>query len=160
LLLTVIALFTTWVLFSARLDIYSLIIGFVGSIGIALATYKTFITERGIRKQRHIIPRLFQLFLASVVLVITLYSSSWRVMKAIITGKISPAILQIQTKLHTNAGRVFLANAITFTPGTATISLEDDVLTVHWLFGKGQTNSASSDSVKSPMEDKIMKVWP
>lgn len=94
-----------------------------------------------------------------MALVTTLYASSWAVLKAILSGRISPAIVQVRTKLHSNAGRVSLANAITFTPGTATISLEDDVLTVHWLFGNDQNCATSPDSVKIPMEEKIMKVW-
>ncbi len=44
-----------------------------------------------------------------------------------------PIIIQFQTKLRTRTAKVLLANSITLTPGTITVSLENDELTVHCL---------------------------
>ena len=44
-----------------------------------------------------------------------------------------PAIVHFKTNLRTTFARVLLANSITLTPGTITVSLEDDIYTVHCL---------------------------
>lgn len=44
-----------------------------------------------------------------------------------------PALVSFHTDVKTSAGRAFLANAITLTPGTITVTLEGDEYTVHCL---------------------------
>ena len=44
-----------------------------------------------------------------------------------------PVIIRFRTDLKTRTARVILANSITLTPGTITVSIEDDELTVHCL---------------------------
>lgn len=47
--------------------------------------------------------------------------------------EIEPVLVKFRTSLKTPAARVILANSITLTPGTITIALEGDELTVHAL---------------------------
>ena len=64
-----------------------------------------------------------------------------------------PAIVTVQTPLEHEWQRVLLANAITLTPGTITLHLEGDQLTVHCL------NRADADTLEhSSMEAKIAKL--
>lgn len=44
-----------------------------------------------------------------------------------------PVIVKVHTKLQTKTARVLLANSITLTPGTITVTMEGDELTVHCL---------------------------
>lgn len=56
-----------------------------------------------------------------------------------------PVIVQFSTKLRSRTARVLLANSITLTPGTITVSLEDERLTIHCLdksFAEGLEDSA------------------
>ena len=46
---------------------------------------------------------------------------------------IRPAMVQVSTSLRSDLGRLVLANSITLTPGTLTVDVDDDVLTVHWI---------------------------
>ncbi len=46
---------------------------------------------------------------------------------------IRPAIVHIKTSLRSDLGRLVLANSITLTPGTLTVDVEDDTLTIHWI---------------------------
>lgn len=48
---------------------------------------------------------------------------------------IDPKVIQIKASQKTDLGKVTYANSITLTPGTLTLDLEDDVLTVHTLDG-------------------------
>jgi multicomponent Na+:H+ antiporter subunit E len=46
---------------------------------------------------------------------------------------IYPAIVEIQTQLHSPLGKLMLANSITLTPGTLTVDVDDDILRIHWI---------------------------
>jgi multicomponent Na+:H+ antiporter subunit E len=46
---------------------------------------------------------------------------------------IRPDMVQITTELRSDLGRLILANSITLTPGTLSVDVEDDKLTVHWI---------------------------
>ena len=64
-----------------------------------------------------------------------------------------PAIVTIHTPLEHEWQRVLLANAITLTPGTITLHVEGDALTVHCL------NRQDADGLEhSSMENKIAKL--
>ncbi len=44
-----------------------------------------------------------------------------------------PALVRFKTDLKTKQARVVLANSITLTPGTITVTLEEDEYVVHCL---------------------------
>ncbi len=48
---------------------------------------------------------------------------------------IDPKVIRVRASQQTDLGRVTYANSITLTPGTLTLNLEDDVLTVHSIDG-------------------------
>ena len=57
------------------------------------------------------------------------------VTRLILTRKeeIEPVIVHVHAKLKSETARVILANSITLTPGTITVSLTEDNLLVHCL---------------------------
>ena len=57
------------------------------------------------------------------------------VCRMILTRKeiVEPVIVHVHTNLKTETARVILANSITLTPGTITVSMTDDDLLVHCL---------------------------
>ena len=64
-----------------------------------------------------------------------------------------PAIVTVHTSLKQEWQRVLLANAITLTPGTITLHIDGDALTVHCL------NRRDADGLEhSSMEKKIEKL--
>lgn len=77
----------------------------------------------------------------------------WEILKAnvLAIGKVlrfgkeaSPAIVTFDVELKTELGRALLANSITLTPGTITVSLSDNHYVVHCLdkkFGEGLDSS-------------------
>ncbi len=48
-------------------------------------------------------------------------------------AKINPSIIKIKASQKSIVGKVLYANSITFTPGTVTIDVDEDNLTVHTL---------------------------
>ena len=53
----------------------------------------------------------------------------------VITGKINPGIVKIQTDLKTDLGVTMLANSITLTPGTLSVDVDETTndLFIHWI---------------------------
>ncbi len=81
-----------------------------------------------------------------VVLVFEVIKANIAVLKLVFSSKydFDPAIIKFKTKLKTKIARVVLANSITLTPGTITVSLENDEYVVHCLdkdFGEGIDSS-------------------
>ena len=68
--------------------------------------------------------------------------------------KVSPAIAKVSVKEVPQSSLVLYANSITLTPGTLSVDLEEDQVTVHAL------HKSSIDELKEgAMEKKIAGIW-
>lgn len=69
------------------------------------------------------------------VLIVEIAKANMQVMHLVLTDReiVEPVIVTYRTRLKTNLGRVILANSITLTPGTITVSLDGDRLVIHCL---------------------------
>lgn len=157
-LITTVALFALWLIFTFRLDLFSLLAGFIGSLVVALLTYNVFIREHD--ASRHaFMPRPLAFLLFFFILVYYMYASSIRMLATIAKKNPNPRIVHFRTRLHSDLARMVLANSITFTPGTITLDLNDDHLTVHWFFCNTSHSKAAGEAVKGKMEKHLRKVW-
>ena len=79
--------------------------------------------------------RFFLLLHYVFVLVTEILKANAAVFKMIYSSKyeIEPGVIHFRTQLTSNFARVLLANSITLTPGTITVSLKDDEYVVHCL---------------------------
>lgn len=70
-----------------------------------------------------------------IVLIIEILKANGAVFRMVYSAKyqLEPAVIHFKTNLHSKFAKVLLANSITLTPGTITVSLENDVYTVHCL---------------------------
>ena len=87
---------------------------------------------------------LFVIYLG--VLIWEIVKANWKVMLLILAGHhhTDSTIIQVRIPLKTELARTILANSITMTPGTITISLDEDLYTVHALHpiaAEGMENS-------------------
>ncbi|MBD5506915.1 MAG: Na+/H+ antiporter subunit E [Lachnospiraceae bacterium] len=71
-----------------------------------------------------------------------LFTLIWEILKANLTVfkmiysaeyELEPAVVRFKTDLHSTFARVLLANSITLTPGTITVTLTDNEYMVHCL---------------------------
>ncbi len=67
-----------------------------------------------------------------------------------------PVIVHLHTNLKTETARVILANSITLTPGTITVSLTDQDLLVHCL--DKSLSDGMEDSVFVRLLEKLEEV--
>lgn len=157
-IITASTLFLIWLIFTSSLNPFSLTAGIIGSIGIALLTYKVFIQEYDASRQT-LLPHPLYLLLFFITLIWNLYSSSVKMLVAIIYKNPNPRIVHFRTRLHSDLARMVLANSITFTPGTITLDLNDDHLTVHWFFSNTTHSKLTGEIVKGQIEEYLRKVW-
>lgn len=69
------------------------------------------------------------------------------------TSSINPRVMKITAHQKTDLGIVIYANSITLTPGTVSIDLEENVITVHAL-----TNDSANDLLTGEMDRRVCKV--
>ena len=69
------------------------------------------------------------------VLMWEIVKAGWAVSKVVLFRryKVTPTLVTFRTDLKTEFGRFLLANSITLTPGTITVQVKGDRLTVHCL---------------------------
>lgn len=65
--------------------------------------------------------------------------SNWQVIRIVLSPRlpIRPVVLRVRGSQHTDLGRVIYGNSITLTPGTLTMDVDGDLLTVHALTHEG-----------------------
>lgn len=118
-----------WFLLSGSIDWQHILVGIV--ITIAIMWFWRRPVE--VKRRFSLKPLAYGLLLA-VVMLAEIWKSAWSVAKIILTGcKINPELVWIETPLKSSLSRVVFANCITLTPGTLTVSLEDNRLLIHAL---------------------------
>lgn len=124
--------FVLWIIFNGAFTLEIALFG----IGISALIY-AFICkfmDFSIKRDLELCKRFFVFIYYSLVLI-------WEIIKANVVmaryiiikqeHELHPVIFKIKTRLKSRVCRVLLANSITLTPGTITISLKEDELIIH-----------------------------
>lgn len=151
-------LFIGWLLFSGSFSLVSLATGAAFSVLVASLTHTFFIAEHE-AERRALLPRIDLLFVFGVVLVFKMYIASFKVLFDLLRGRVNPRIVHFRTRLHSDIARVMLANAITMTPGTLTIELDDDHLVVHWLEAVTTHSRHAGGLIMGLFESILRRIW-
>lgn len=127
--------FLLWVIFNGKITLEIIIAGAVVSFLIDMFVKKVLkINFSGIPVMRVI--RLFPDAVFYVfVLLFEIIRANFAMIKLVLAPdiEVEPCIVKFKTPLKTEAARIALANSITLTPGTITVSLEGNELFVHAL---------------------------
>ncbi|MGE4284483.1 MAG: Na+/H+ antiporter subunit E [Clostridia bacterium] len=143
---------TFWIILTEKITSESVAIG----LGVCLwvyyfnkqhkaATPEKFWTFTGIR----------YMFVYLVVLLREIIVANIQVAKIVLSRKlnITPQFIHYKTKLRSDVARTILANSITLTPGTLTVFMENDLLTVHCL-----QKEHIQDVLDSKLEKILLKI--
>ena len=127
--------FVLWVIFNGRITSEIVIAGIIISVLLDLAVKKFLrinLTNTTIFKFIKLLPDIAFYF---IVLIVEIIKANISVTRIILASEIQvdPCLIRFTTPLKTTAARIALANSITLTPGTVTVSLEGDELLVHAL---------------------------
>lgn len=82
-----------------------------------------------------LVKKLFQILHYLFVLIVEIIKANFIVVKMIMSSKyeLEPVVIKFKTNLKTKPARILLANSITLTPGTITVSLSNNEYMVHCL---------------------------
>ena len=125
--------FFVWIVFNGRITAEIITIGAL----VALAVFAFFckFMDYSIKKEILFYKNLVFFFEYLYLLIKEIVKANLAVTHMILTQKevMEPVIVTFKTKLQTETAKVMLANSITLTPGTITVSLEEDEFVVHCL---------------------------
>jgi len=157
-ILTTFYLMAGWVLFTAAFDPLMLGLGLILSFLVSLLTFKLFIEKNEV-DFHSLLPRIhYGVFYISLV-IYKMYIASFKMLWLIIRGRINPRVVHFRTRLKSDIARVALTSSITLTPGTITLSLDDDHLIVHWLDAKTTHSRYAGELVKGVFERLLKRIW-
>lgn len=156
--LTTVYIMGGWVLFAGITNLSTLALGFLFSLLVSALTYRLFIEENE-ADSRSLIPRAHWFFVYLGLLIYKMYMASFKVLWLIIRGGINPRVVHFRTRLKSDIARVTLSNSITMTPGTITLTLDDDHLIVHWLDAKTSHSRHAGDLIKGSFENLLKRIW-
>ena len=125
--------FAVWMILNGKVTLVICLFGL--GISAVLFAFICRYMDYSIRKER-LLFRLIPLFLQYFwVLVKEIVKANVAVLKLIVSPELQPepAIVYFDTDLKTGLAKVLLANSITLTPGTITVSVEDNRFCVHCL---------------------------
>ncbi len=123
-------LFLGWLALTFTVNVQEVILGLFISLVIAHISNEFFFHKKPLKPLNPVrwIHAVAYIFVFIWMEIISHLELAYR----IITGKISPGIIKLETGHATDVGKVLLANSITLTPGTLTIKAGKN-LYVHWI---------------------------
>ena len=127
--------FLLWVIFNGRITVEIVIIGALISFVLDIFIRKILrlnLTVHNLLKAVRLLP---DILLYMVVLLVEIVRANFAITRLVLAPEIEvePCLVKFRTPLRTEAARVALANSITLTPGTITVSLDGNDLLVHAL---------------------------
>lgn len=125
--------FLTWIIFNGNITLEIVLFGVV--ISAAIFAFICNFMDYSLKKEL-LFYRKTPLFCCYILILIQeIILANLTVFRMILTRKevMEPVLVHIRTDLKQETSRVMLANAITLTPGTITVSLTENDLLVHCL---------------------------
>lgn len=106
-----------------------------------------------VRKDIALIKKGIYFFYYIVVLIVEIIKANLQVIHFVLNDReiVEPVIVEHRTRLRTNLGRVILANSITLTPGTITVSLEGNELVIHCL------DSTMAEGIEDTIFERLLE---
>jgi len=137
--------FLAWIIFNGKVTLEIVLFGIV--IALAVFAFVCKFMDFSIQRERDFYRRLPQFARYVFVLIREIITANLVVCRMILTRKevMEPVIVRVRANLKTETARVILANSITLTPGTITVSMTDQELLVHCL----------DKSLSEGMEDSV-----
>ena len=125
--------FLLWVIFNGRVTLEICLLGLV--IAGALLAFSCRFMEYSLAMERKVYRSIFLFPRYCRLLVTEIVKANVSAMRMILTQReeIEPALVSFCTDLKSQAGKALLANTITLTPGTITVTLEESEYMVHCL---------------------------
>ncbi|MCC8138331.1 MAG: Na+/H+ antiporter subunit E [Clostridiales bacterium] len=148
--------FILWIIYFGSVTTESVLFGL--GVAAAIFAFTCAFLDHSIKKEISIYRRLPGMIHYVYVLVCEIVKANLAVIHMILSEEeeLKPVLVSFRSNLKTPTGRAFLANAITLTPGTITVSLEDEEYLVHCLdedLAEGMETSVCAKMLEQLEED-------
>lgn len=145
--------FFLWVVYNGNITPEIAVFGL--AIAGVLFAFSCRFMDYSVQKELNNYKKIFQLIGYVFLLIREILKANVSVVRMILTEKeeADPVLVSFRSDLKTTTGKAFLANAITLTPGTITVQLEEDRYTVHCL------DEAMAEGLdESPFAERLRKM--
>ena len=148
--------FLLWIVFNERLTVEVTLLGAAVSALVYWFTVK--FMDYSPKKEWRAVRKAGRALKYAANLLFEIIKANFGVMRFIISPKyeVEPQLVYIKTKLKKDVSRTILANSITLTPGTITVSAEDDLMCVHCLDKTLSEGLEDSDFERKLLEMEAM----
>jgi len=149
--------FLAWIIFNGNITLEIIIFGV--AVSAAMFAFMCKFMDYSLKKELNVYKKSGHFFAYVVLLFCEIVKANVAIIPRIMTveEEMEPVIVKFRTNLKTDFTRMLLANSITLTPGTITVSLDDDEYTIHCLdasLAEGLENSEFEKALmKLEMED-------
>ncbi len=125
--------FLLWIIFNGNFTLEICLFGIV--IAGAVFAFTCRFMDYSLEKEKNNLRKVLKFLRYTCILVIEIVKANFAVIHMILSEKeeLEPVLVSFRSRIQTPTGRAFLANAITLTPGTITVSLENSDYVVHCL---------------------------
>ena len=125
--------FFAWIIFNGNITLEIVIFGVV--IAAAMLAFMCKFMDYSLKKELNVYKKSIWGFAYIAILLREIVKANLEIIPRILTieEEMEPIIVKFRTSLKSDFTRMLLANSITLTPGTITVSLEDDEYTIHCL---------------------------
>ena len=148
--------FLLWSVFNERLTLEIALLG----LGISAVLYLFIVKfmDYSPKKEWAAVKKIPKALKYGLTLLSEIVKANVGVMHFILSPRyeVEPQLVYFKTKLKKDVERVVLANSITLTPGTITVSMEDNLICVHCLDKSLADGLEDSDFEKQLMEMEAM----
>ncbi len=151
-------IFIIWIILNGKINAEIILFGI--GISLLIFIFANRFLSLTVKKELWIYRNYF-LFSAFLLIVLRdIFIANYKVISFVISPKKEavPAIVTFKTSLKLNFIRALLANSITITPGTITVSLDNDTFTVHCL--DEELTKDLEDSTAKKILSKIEATYP
>ncbi len=121
-----------WLLLAGSVQRQELVAGGLVALVVTLAAGPRLGVIAGLRLRLSALPHMVRYF---GVFLVALVRANLDMARRVLSPSLPlrPAVVEVQTGLKSDLGKLLLANSITLTPGTLTVDVKDDKLLVHWV---------------------------
>ena len=142
-----------WVVLNEKISVFHIVTGVVLGV-LSLYITDNLLMFRGYRDTYTLKP--FWLLKYLSYLIFQIYRSGFTTIGMIVSGRITPGIVEIETEIRDEFRIGILANSITLTPGTVTLDVQGQKLTVLWLNYKTRDPKKAGELIKGRLEKLIL----
>lgn len=141
-----------WIIFNGRISLEIVITGAIISTFLCFFAYK--FLEYSFIKEYRVIKKFGSILSFAFFMIAEVIKANYKVIFYILSPKyeVEPRMISFKSNLSTDILRTTLANAITITPGTITVSLDEDKYLVHCL------DVDLSNLKESSAEKKLLRI--